>query len=168
MREFDREGLTLCEYQGRLFEKSADLDCSSPIFIRRFLHSDLLNTLDKNNSALLPDINDAMENISNQFGKSEYGRIKFSKSSLFWIGYIYRYISYTREQPAYLIMKLFYYKQLNDVYYSYHTQDLEWCVASLLELNGLTESIFDNNERIKMVMRRMGYGPNDVRTDIQN
>ncbi len=36
MREFDHAGLLLAEYQGKLFEKSTDLNCSSPIFIRRF------------------------------------------------------------------------------------------------------------------------------------
>ena len=50
MREFDHNGLLLAEYQGKLFEKSADLNCSSPVFIRRFLHSDLLKVLDENNT----------------------------------------------------------------------------------------------------------------------
>lgn len=54
MREFDFNGLLLCKYQGELFEKSVKvLDCSTPIFIRRFLHSDLLITLDNNDSARL-------------------------------------------------------------------------------------------------------------------
>ena len=39
MREFDHNGLLLAEFQGKLFEKSEELNCSSPIFIRRFLHS---------------------------------------------------------------------------------------------------------------------------------
>lgn len=46
MKEFDHNGLMLAEYQGKLFEKSVELDCSSSIFIRRFLHSELLNDLD--------------------------------------------------------------------------------------------------------------------------
>lgn len=56
MREFDHNGLLLllAEYQGKLFEKSYDLNCSTPIFIRRFLHSDLLKTLDENNPIFLP------------------------------------------------------------------------------------------------------------------
>ena len=47
MKEFDHNGLLLAEYQGKLFERSADLECSTGIFIRRFLHSDLLKALDE-------------------------------------------------------------------------------------------------------------------------
>ncbi len=53
MREFDTNGLRLAEYQGRLFELSRDLDCSTAIFLRRFRNSDLLMKLDKNESYLL-------------------------------------------------------------------------------------------------------------------
>jgi len=53
-------------------------------------------------------------------------------------------------------MKLFPYNQLNDVYYSFHTQDPEWCVQSLLEMNNLSEEIFDNNLRLKKVMEEQG------------
>ena len=49
-------------------------------------------------------------------------------------------------------MTVFAYKQLNDVYYSFHTQDPEWCVHSLLEMNGESEDIFDNNLRLKNIM----------------
>ena len=50
------------------------------------------------------------------------------------------------------VMKLFPYKQLNDVY----TQDPEWCVQSLLEMNNLSENIFDNNLRLKKVIKEQG------------
>ena len=49
MRKFDHNGLLLAEYQGKLFEKSSELNCSTGIFMRRFLHSNLLNELDANN-----------------------------------------------------------------------------------------------------------------------
>lgn len=42
---------------------------------------------------------------------------------------------------------------MNDVYYAFHTQSPEWCVESLLEINGLTESIFDNNIRLKEIIK---------------
>ena len=93
-----------------------------------------------------------MQSIQNQFGKSDYGKVKYSKDALFWMGYMYRYISYTREVTTQFVMKLFPYKQLNDVYYAFHTQDPEWCVRSLLEMNGKNEDIFDNNLRLKAVI----------------
>ena len=49
MKKFDLNGLRLAEYQGKLFEDSINrFECSSSVFIRRFLHSDLLKKLDKN------------------------------------------------------------------------------------------------------------------------
>lgn len=157
MRNFDHNGLLLAEYQGKLFEKSNELNCSTGVYIRRFLHSDLLKKLDTNNSSYLSlDVSEGMNSILEQFGNSDYGKVKYSKSALFWMGYMYRYISYTREQSTKFIMKLFNYKQMNDVYYSFHTQDPEWCIQSLLEIHNLTENIFDNNLRLKQVIEEKG------------
>ena len=157
MRQFDHNGLLLAEYQGKLFEKSSELNCSTGVYIRRFLHSDLLKKLDTNNPASLSlDIREGNNSILEQFGDSDYGQVKYSKSALFWMGYMYRYISYTREQSTKFVMKLFDYKQMNDVYYSFHTQDPEWCIKSLLEINNLTESVFDNNIRLKQIMKKHG------------
>ena len=155
MKEFDHNGLMLAEYQGKLFEKSAELDCSSSIFIRRFLHSELLNDLD-NSKSISFDINEGIKSILEQFGDSSYGKEKYSKAALFWIGYMYRYIAYTREQETGYIMKIFKHKQMNNVYYSYHTQDPEWCIKSLLNLNGMPEYTFDKNSRLKSIIKEKG------------
>ena len=157
MRQFDHNGLLLAEYQGKLFEKSNEMNCSTGVYIRRFLHSNLLKKLDTNNPASLSlDIMEGNNSILEQFGDTDYGRVKYSKSAWFWNGYMYRYISYTREQSTKFVMKLFDYKQMNDVYYSFHTQDPEWCIQSLLEINNLTENVFDNNIRLKQIMKEKG------------
>ena len=155
MREFDANGLRIAEYQGKLFEQSVDrYGCSSGIFIRRFLHSDLLKKLDENESVLLSlDVNEGLDEIEQQFGVSTYGKVKFSKEVMFWIGYMYRYISYTRDHKTPFLFKLFSYTQMMDLYYVYHTQDPEWCIKNLLELNNLDEKIFDRNYRLKMIMK---------------
>lgn len=159
MREFDHNGLLLCEYQGKLFEKSYDLNISSPVFFRRFLHSDLVKELDMNNSAFASlDVNDGILRIEEQFGESNYGKVKYSPSSLFWIGYMYRYISYTRDSSTKLVMSWFNYRQMNNVYYSFHTQDPEWCIQSLLEINNLNEDILDKNKRLKIVIKSIRDG----------
>ena len=157
MRNFDHNGLLLAEYQRKLFEKSSDLNCSTGIFIRRFLHSELLNKLDSNNPSLLSlDVNEGITSIIEQFGDTDYGKIKYSKSALFWIGYMYRYISYTREISTKFILDIFTYKQMNDVYFSFHTQAPEWCINSLLDINGIDDSIFDNNLRLKKIIKKKG------------
>lgn len=55
-----------------------------------------------------------------------------------------------------LLCKFFPYKQLNDVYYTFHTQDPEWCIRNLLEINKLNEYVFDNNFRLKQVIKEKG------------
>ncbi|MCR5835039.1 MAG: hypothetical protein K6G88_00865 [Lachnospiraceae bacterium] len=155
MKKFDHNGLLLAEYQAKLFEKSYELNCSTPIFLRRFLHSDLLKKIDTNNPVSLSlDVNEGINTIQEQFGTSEYGKTKYSKSALFWMGYMYRYISYTRDTSTKFVMKIFSHKQMNDVYYSFHTQDPEWCIKSLLEINQLNENIFDKNYRLKEIIKK--------------
>ncbi len=157
MKKFDHNGLLLSEYQGKLFEKSEQMNCSSSIFLRRFLHSDLLKKLDSKDSSLMSlDVNEGIQSILDQFGDTNYGREKYSKSALFWMGYMYRYIAYTREQSTNYIMSLFKHKQMNDIYYTFHTQDPEWCIRSLLDLNNLSEDIFDNNCRLKRIIKERG------------
>ena len=158
MRKFDHDGLLLAEYQGKLFEKSAELGCSTAVFLRRFLHSELVKKMDMNDATSLSlDVNEGIHSIQNQFGDSDYGKTKYSKSALFWIGYMYRYISYTRRCSTRLLMQFFSYRQMNDVYYSFHTQDPEWCIQNLLEINHLDKNIFDNNYRLKNIICEKSY-----------
>lgn len=53
-------------------------------------------------------------------------------------------------------MDLFAYKQMNDVYYTFYTQDPEWCIASLLDISELDENIFDNIFRLKEAIKEKG------------
>lgn len=155
MRKFDHNGLLLATYQAEIFEKSTELKCSSPIFLRRFLHSDYLKLLDKNESMYFAlDPFEGIEMITEQYGDSAYGKIKYSKDSMFWMGYMYRYISYTREEPTSFIMKTFDYRLMNDVYHSFHTQDPEWVIASLLDIKHLNEDYLDKNKRLKKILKR--------------
>lgn len=69
---------------------------------------------------------------------------------------VFGILSYTRKVTTKFVMNLFPYKQLNDVYFSFHTQDPEWCVQNLLEMNGKSEDGFDNNLRLKAVISARG------------
>lgn len=121
------------------------------------MHSQLLESLDKNDASLVTlDVTEGIRSIMNQFGDSKYGKEKYSKGSLFRMGYMYRYIAYTREQSTKYIMQLFKHKQMDSVYYSYHTQDSEWCVKSLLNLNNVSEDFFGNNKRLKAIIKAKG------------
>ncbi|MCR4898066.1 MAG: hypothetical protein K5892_02455 [Acholeplasmatales bacterium] len=163
MREFDSNGLRLAEYQGKIFEYSHDFfDCSTNIFIRRFVHSNLLKSIDKNDSSLLSlDPYEGLESIKEQFGESDYGSFKQNKEALFWVGYFYRYISYTRNVDTVFLMKIFDYRKMFEVYYVYHTQDFEWCIADLLEIYGYSEDIFDPNYRLRIAIKKLRLSKNE-------
>ena len=86
MREFDHDGLLLAEYQGKLFERSTELGCSSAIFLRRFLHSDLVKKLDKNDvSSLTLDVTEGLQDIQNQFGEVRHSGHRDDESALILI-----------------------------------------------------------------------------------
>ena len=155
MRNFDSLGLELAQFQGEIFEKSISrYECSSLVFLRRFKNSNYASYLDSSRFNTLIDVEYAFSEIDKQYGKSAYGNQKYSADALYWLGYIYRYISYTRNTNTRFLMKTFDYEKLFELYYVYHTQDLEWCVENILELYGYTEDIFNPNYRLKEVMRK--------------
>lgn len=80
MRKMDSLGLKMCSYQANLFERSKDdTECSSKIFIRRFMNSDLAKRMDNVGFVFdSVDIPDAIIEIESQYGVSTYGTEKFN------------------------------------------------------------------------------------------
>ena len=153
MRELDGNGLHLCKYQGELFEESVKrLNCSSLVFLRRFQKSKLAQGLDRGGYNLALDNDEGFEMLSSQYGESDYGKEKYPSEAMFWLGYVYRYISYTRECPTKLVMKLLPAKALIKDYYVYHTQDEEWCIGSWYERFGYSEDDFDKKRRLRKLL----------------
>ena len=108
MKKIDRDGLLLCELQAKAFEESADCtDVSSEIFIRRFMNSNVACLMD-NGDFLQMNIQakDVIERIDEEYGHSKYGSVKYTKNELYWIGYIYRYYSYTYEMSSVQVLSL--------------------------------------------------------------
>ena len=99
MREMDDYGLKICKYQGNLFRSSIEMTrCSSPIFLRRFMYSEVAVRMDSEGFLFeSTDIADVMNEIEKQFGESDYGKVKYSENELYWIGYLYRYLAYIKE-----------------------------------------------------------------------
>ena len=97
MKKIDKDGLLLCELQAKTFEKSRELtQSSSEIFIRRFMNSKICKSID-DGGILQTNMNDydVVERVQEQYGESQYGSVKYTANELYWIGYIYRYYSYT-------------------------------------------------------------------------
>ena len=155
MKTMDNNGLILCDIQSELFENSLTLDCSTEIFIRRFMNSKIVKQFDS--CQLLDDtltIIDIYEQLDAEYGKTSYGSVKYSKDELYWIGHLYRYFCYTYEissKQAYKIIKP---KELRSLFLAYHTFDTKQAIERILEAKSI---VLDKNytEEGIQILRRL-------------
>ena len=135
MKKLDYNERKLCQIQGKIFEESIEkVQCSSLIFIRRFMQSSLATKLDDYSFLVMAlDINDCFFEIDNEYGFSSYGKIKYTKNEMFWIGYIYRTISIIYKLPSRQVFRMFNAKEIVKYYNIYHTFDVEQAVEKMLE-----------------------------------
>ena len=139
MREMDKDGILLCEIQGRIFEESCDkYKTSSPVFIRRFMNSALAADMDTEGFLERPfNEEDSFDLLDREFGPSSYGSVKYSPDILNWIGYLYRYWAYTYEEPSKRIFRIAGARELRDLYYAYHSLDTLNALQRIIEAKGL-------------------------------
>ena len=135
MKKIDSLGLKLCSFQAELFEQSiTDTSCSSKIFIRRFMNSELAKRMD--NTGFLFEaisVSDAIREVEAQYGVSSYGVELFSAEELHWIGYIYRYWVYTHEGSSRQLYKMVKPDKLRKLYFPYHSLDPAQAIERILE-----------------------------------
>lgn len=139
MKKIDKDGLLLCELQAKTFEESAEsTEVSSAIFIRRFMNSNVAVLMD-NSDILQMNIQekDILERIEEEYGHSRYGSVKYAKNELYWIGYIYRYYSYTYELSSVQVYKIVKPMELRGLFLPYHTMDPAQAIERILEAKNL-------------------------------
>lgn len=139
MRKMNKDGLLLCDLQAKAFEIAVDFaQVSSEVFIRRFMNSNVAKAMD-NESVLQTNIHekDILDMIEEQYGKSEYGSVKYTHNEMFWIGYIYRYFCYTYEMTSIQVYKIVKPKELRGLFPAYHTMDSAQAIERILEAKGL-------------------------------
>ena len=139
MRKMNKDGLLLCDLQAKAFEMAVDFaQVSSEVFIRRFMNSNVAKAMD-NESVLQTNIHekDILNMIEEQYGKSEYGSVKYTHNEMFWIGYIYRYFCYTYEMTSIQVYKIVKPKELRGLFPAYHTMDSAQAIERILEAKGL-------------------------------
>lgn len=141
MRKIDEIGLKLCKIQAEVFEASVSkLDCSSLIFMRRFMNSQVAQRIDGGGFIFEAcDVNQIIEEITAEFGESSYGTEKYSEAEMYWIGYIYRYWAYTHQKTSKQIYKFEKPKELRSLYYPYHSLDPSQAIERILEAKGVSE-----------------------------
>ena len=147
MKKIEKDGLLLCELQAKAFELSAKIEpCSSAIFIRRFMNSDIAKNLD-NLSILQTNLQpkDMLERLDEEYGKSDYGSVRYTPNELYWIGYIYRYYSYTYGRSSSQVYKTVKPKVLRGLFQPYHTMDPAQAIDRILEAMGL---VYDEEQEL--------------------
>lgn len=155
MKIIDDIGLRLCRVQGETFSLSkSNAECSSAIFIRRFMNSDFTARLDDGGIVSeIFDPNVVFEEIEYEFGPSNYGKEKYSTEELYWIGYIYRYWCYTREITSKQVYKIIKPKELRGLYFPYHSLDPKQAIDRILEAKNIAEE--DYTRRGVEILRRI-------------
>ena len=158
MKKIDNDGLLLCEIQAKTFELSCEAqNTSSEIFIRRFMNSEAAKRLD-NMTILQSNMQaaDLLILIDEEYGRSEYGSVKYSPNELYWIGYIYRYYAYTYDKTSKQVYKNVKPKELRDLFLPYHTMDPAQAIDRILEAKGLAnDDNVDEEQRQFEIFKRI-------------
>lgn len=130
----DDLSLKLCDIQGRLFELSVDKGFNSEIFIKEFMNSDIAEYLDSSfnfyqwagEQYILEDLNDRYKLIIDNKA--------YSKETMYWIGYIYRYWHFYTSESSKDIYKQAKAKTMNSNYLLFHTLANELAIDNLKEI----------------------------------
>lgn len=165
MKKLDKDGLLLCDIQAKAFELSVTAqDTSSEVFIRRFMNSEVAKQLD--NKAVLQQNTQAADLLSlidEEYGKSDYGSVKYTPNELYWIGYLYRYFAYTYEKTSVQVYKIVKPKELRGLFLPYHTMDPAQAIDRILEAKGLTFDSASEEKRQFEIYKRIRKESEQIR-----
>lgn len=149
MREFDENGLFLAKLQAEVFGLSTNFsNCGSLTFIRRYIYSDFCLSLDKLsalNEIITPK--EIIENINAQY-PNPYGSKTVDYDCMYWLGYIYRYYSYTKQLTSIQVYKIIKPVELLKTYLPFHTQDPKKVIQQIEEMKGINSNINDNINKL--------------------
>lgn len=129
--------LKLCDIQGRLFELSADNSYESSTFIKVFMTSDVAKALDSTyNRMQWAGEEYLLEELTAIKGNNliKKGEI-YSKDILYWIGYLYRYWHFYKNESSVKIYKQAPAKIMKRNYLIFHTMAPELAIDDLKEIN---------------------------------
>lgn len=153
MKKMDEEGLKLCALQADVFAGSLTaMRCSSPIFIRRFMNSQVASRMDRRGFMLgASNATCILNEVDSQYGQTSYGKERYGQEELYWLGYLYRYWAYTYEKSSKQVYKQMKVKDLRKLYYPYHSLDPAQAIERILEASGSEEE--DYTEKGVRILR---------------
>ena len=154
----DENGLLLSRLQAMVFEASQEASaCNSFMFIRRFMFSSF--TLEEFDTGHILFDNETeysiIKNIEAEYKESSYGKEKYSKNELYWIGYMYRYMAYTNELTSRQCFRIIKPNELRGLYNMYHTLDCSNAIDRILEDKGYDFTPEGLNKRALDIYRRI-------------
>ncbi len=153
MKKINEEGLKLCALQAEVFADSLTAtQCSSLVFIRRFMNSEVAARMDRNGFLLEAcDVTSIFNEVEAQYGPTSYGKERYGREELYWLGYLYRYWTYTYEKSSKQVYKQMKPKNLRKLYYPYHSLDPAQAIERILESSGSKEE--DYTEKGVQILR---------------
>lgn len=161
--------ILLCRSQAKIFEASVDKTCySSAIFIRRFMYSSIGKSFDDKLFLYRTEsIEDVFDLMDEEFGKSSYGKIKYTKDQMFWIGYIYRVICIKYNLSSRSVYKLFNGQDIVKYYNICHTFDAVDAAERMMEsINycepSIEETAYKYMKRLLFTEKLVGFLGKDV------
>ncbi|WP_373721119.1 hypothetical protein [Bacteroides heparinolyticus] len=98
---------------------------------------------------------DLLALIDEEYGRSDYGSVKYSPNELYWIGYIYRYFAYTYDKSSKQVYKTVKPKELRGLFLPYHTMDPAQAIDRILEAKGLANKNADEEKRQFEIYKRI-------------
>ncbi len=132
----DQLSLKLCDVQGRLFELSANKNYDSESFVSFFMNSKVARDLDSvyNRMQWAGEEYLLEELIADSNGKIPCPGIVSSSEVMYWIGYIYRYWHFYKNEPSRKIYRQANFKTMKRNYMMFHTMDPELAIDDLIEI----------------------------------
>ncbi|MEI3217103.1 MAG: hypothetical protein V8S23_05960 [Lachnospiraceae bacterium] len=101
---------------------------------------------------------DVVERVQEQYGESQYGSVKYTANELYWIGYIYRYYSYTYELSSIHVYKIIKPKELRELFLAYHTLDPSQAIERILEAKNILYDDEGELQRQYTIFKRIRNG----------
>lgn len=126
----------LCEWQSEFFKKGLKrFSCGSAVFIRRYMKSSVALNIDLGRYDDGPLLANHMNEFASLYPKlNEEGGERYSEKEIAWIGYAYRawaIISQRRSRDLVTYVKP---QQMVQLYPSFHTFGIDYCVERLEDL----------------------------------
>ena len=155
MRTIDEMGNKLCRAQAELFVSTITLtNCSSAVFLRRFMYSAVAKRMDYGSFLFEASTNESiLAEIEEEFGKTQYGKVKYTENELYWMGYLYRYWCYTYEKTSRQVYRIIKPTELRELFFPYHSLDNAAAIERILEAKNSREE--DMIERGVEILRRI-------------